>query len=415
VSQSLFIKDELMPSRSRSSWGWSSHKLPVFTTGAFSAVPRRLSWWAGDLLLLVVLVLGSVIILAVALAEPTAQPLETGAQRTFVNPLEGVAFSPDGKTLASCGWDGQTRIWDVSRLSERPPSEPVFLPHSSARFAVAFSPDGTLLAAAGDKSLAIWSCDSGHYTPILEEGIETSHCLAFSPDGRSLAIGGDDGSIHLWDMPGGHERAVLRGHNAAVRSLGFSADASRLLSTCEGRSIMLWDAISGTAIRPLQLGHEGTNRVLFGAFAGDGRHVAVGEVSSTSEDITVIDSETGEIRTRLSGHSAGINALAFSPDGRTLATAGQDCSIKLWDWADGKEMTTLRDGVGAVKSLAFSRDGQWLAFGGDDHSIRIWDVTRRRSLLVGRFPQPSSDAGVHTMCGPSPSLGTAVPNRGISG
>ena len=319
--------------------------------------------------------------------------METGPLKTFVEPVEGVAFSPDGKTLASCGWDGQARIWDVSRLSEGPSSEPVFLTHGSARHAVAFSPDGTLLAVAGHKSLSIWSCDSGRYTPILEEEIETSHCLAFSPDGRTLAIGGDDGSIRLWDMPDGHERAILRGDGVPVRSLAFSADASRLLSTAENRSIMLWDAKEGIAIRPLTLGREANNQVLFGAFAADGRHVAVGEVSPSPEDITLIDSETGQIRNRLSGHTTGIHALAFSPDGRTLATAGQDCLIKLWDWADGKELTTLRDGVGVVKSLAFSHDGRWLAFGGDDHSIRIWDVTRRRSLLVGRFPRPNLAAG----------------------
>jgi len=404
-----------MPLRSRSSWGWSSRKLPVFTAGGLFAMTRRLSFWAGDLLLLVVVVSGSVMLVAVALSEPAALPLQTGALRTFVDPVDGMAFSPDGKTLASCGWDGQARIWDVSRLTDGPPSAPVFLPHKSAQYAVAYSPDGTLLGVAGQKSLTIWSCNSGHYTPILEEEIETSHCLAFSPDGRTLAIGGDDGLIRLWDMPGGQERAILQGHTAAVRSLGFSADARRLISTSENRSIILWDAMEGIPIRPLPLGHEGHNPVLFGAFAGDGQHVAVGEVSSSATDITLIDAESGEIRNRLGGHNTGINALAFSPDGRTLATVGQDCSIKLWDWAEGKEMTTVRDGVGAGKSLAFSQDGQWLAFAGDDHSIRIWDVTRQRSLLVGRFPRPSSDGGTHTMRGPSPSVSTAVPNRGISG
>ena len=229
-----------MPQRSRFAWGWSPHLFAFVRTDWVAAGARRVFLWAGELFLLGILVAGSAMIFLPFLVEPPAEPPIAEAKRTSIEPVDGVAFSPDSKTLASCGWDQEgVRIWDLTRLSDGRPSDPVLLPRASAAYAVAFSADGTLLAAAGRKSLSMWSCAAGRYTLFLEEQIETSHCLAYSPDGQTLAIGGDDGAIRLWDMPGGRERAILRGHVGVVRSLDFSADSRRLVSTDESRTIML--------------------------------------------------------------------------------------------------------------------------------------------------------------------------------
>lgn len=400
--------------RFRSSW--SPRRLRIPGTDGLVAGVQRLFLWSKDFIVWGTLIAGSAMIFSMSLLEPRAQPLEAPPAIVQIEPIDGVAFSPDGKTLASCGWDHGVRIWDLSRVSEGPECEPEVLPHGSAAYAVSFSADGKRLAAVGSKSLTIWSCNSGVYTPVFDEEIETSsHCLAFSADGRTLAIGSDDGAIHLWDMPGNHERAILRGHVGAVRSVGFSPDSRRLVSTDESRSIMLWDAVEGNEIRPLQLGREGSNFVLFAAFATDGRHVAVGESGGTPECITLLDSETGEVRNTLAGHSTGILALTFSPDGRTLATASVDRTIKLWDWSLGKELTTLVDGVGCVRSLAFSKDGARLAFAGDDDSLRIWEVARCRLLQVGRFARPGSDGTRNPILNPSARLSMAIFNWGITG
>jgi WD40 repeat protein len=269
----------------------------------------------------------------------------------------------------------------VSRLDDERTIEHVVLPHDSTRYAMAFSPDSQTLAVGGLDSLTVWTRDKDEYKVVIVDEGTTVCCLAFSPDGRSLALGGDDHKIRIWDMPSGDERTSLDGHAGVVRSVAFSPDGQRLISTAQDRFVMLWDAIRGVPIR--QLTEPGLNPLQLAAFSPDGLIIAVGESGGNPLDITLYDAETGAVRSRLTGHRSGINALAFSPDGRTLATAGIDRSIRLWDPATGKEKACRTHDVGRVSSLSFSSVGDRLAFAGNDSMVRIWDLKTQRCFRAG--------------------------------
>ncbi len=356
---------------------------------------RRFALLSGELIVCAILVGIAALIFSSSMMDDNQPDSSKPVVANFPAELvQSVAFSPDGKTLAACGLDHALRLWNLDKVGSGDRIKPTIIEHDTPLMAVAFAPDGKSLATAGERSVVVWSCESGRCTTSRELVSETVRCLAFSPDGQTLALGCDDGSVRLWDMPEGRERAALLAHADIVRSVSFSPDSRRLVSTSQDRLVMLWDTAKGVAIRPLGLDIKGPNPVRFAAFSPDGTYVAVGEVAGSPTEIILLSAETGKLRGRLTGLTAGINALAFSPDGRTLAAAGVDRSIKIWNLSQQREEITVDQQVGFVKSLAFSGDGGWLAFAGSDDTIKIWDVKRRKAVVVGQEGTPPSRHGV---------------------
>ena len=345
-------------------------------------VGRRWRSVVARAVILGIMVAGCAVFLTADLSEPGQDVSSPVPATERAIGVEAVAYSPDGRTIASCGWDTSVCLWDVGRGGGDRSCEPVYLNHDTPRLALAFSPDGRYFAASGQGSLAVWSRESGRYKPLFERTGPTFRCLAFSPDGATLALGGDDGAVRLWEISNWRERAILLDHLDVVRCLAFSPDSQRLVSSGQDRLVILWDAVRGVAIR--QLAKPGTNPVQLAAFSPDGKTVAIGEISGYPHDVTLVDPETGAVRAALSGHRGGIRALAFSPGGRTLATAGVDGCIKLWDPSSGKERQTISEHVGRVKALAFSPSGGDLVFADSDDNLRLLDLKPNRTRLFSR-------------------------------
>jgi len=280
--------------------------------------------------------------------------------------VTSVAFSGDGKTLASGGFSGLIKLWDVANGQEKA----TLKGHTLWVSSVAFSPDGkTLASGGGDKTIKLWDAASGQEKATLKGHTGPVNSVAFSGDGKTLASGGYDTTIKLWDVANAEEKATLKGHTAMVMSVALSPDGKTLASGSDGRddtTIKLWDVASGQVKATLPRKTYGYSYV---AFSGDGKTLAAG---SSGGDTTLWDVASGKERVSLNISSG--RSVAFSGDGKTLASGGGDKTIKLWDVASGAEMATLKGHTGQVSSVALSPDGKTLASGSDDKTIKLWDL-----------------------------------------
>ncbi|HME27037.1 MAG TPA: trypsin-like peptidase domain-containing protein [Acetobacteraceae bacterium] len=301
-----------------------------------------------------------------------------------------VAFSPDGKRVASASMDKSVRLWDVETGQQI--GEPLF-GHTDAVVSVEFSPDGKHLASSSsDRSLRLWDAESGRQIGVPMLGhTDKVVSLAFSPDGKRLASASLDKSLRLWDAETGREiGAPLLGHTNAVLSVAFSPDGRRLASASWDRSVRLWDAETGQQIGAPLLGHTDPVRAV--AFSPDGKRL----VSASWDSVLLWDTETGRhIGALLLGQTVRILALAFSPHGVRLATAAWDKSVRLWDTETGRQIGAQLFGHTApVWSVAFSPDGSHLASASSDRSVRVWDAEPGHQVGTSLLGHKASVAAV---------------------
>jgi WD40 repeat protein len=303
--------------------------------------------------------------------------------------VHALAFAPDGKTLAYAGDGGTVGLWDPAAGMERRRLEG----HQGGVYAVPFSPDSKLLASAGkDRVVRLWDTAAGKELRQLQGHANDVWTLAFAPDGGTLASGGKDRTIRLWDPATGKERRRWTAGAAGVSSVAFSPDGRTLASAgAWDHAIRLWDTATGQAVRPA-VGHTGVVDVL--RFRPDGK----GLVSLGRDDLVLSwDLATATERRRVPAAPPAPNwrsAAAFSPDGQLLARADwvvpgekADPLVRLWDTASGKEMKTLSKHRGQVRALAFSGDGKLLASGGSDRSICLWNPATGQPLRQWQDPQ----------------------------
>jgi WD40 repeat protein/class 3 adenylate cyclase len=252
-------------------------------------------------------------------------------------------------------------------------SQSVFTQAMGDVLAIAFSPDGTLLAMGIDRQILLWRMADRRQIATLEGQTAWVRCVAFSPDGQTLASGSLDHTIRLWDVQTGQCLKTLRGHTSDVQSIAFSPDGTRLASGSNDHTIRLWDVQTQRCVQTLT-GQD--DRILSVIFSSDGQ-----ELISTSDDHTVRfwHLATGTCR-HIATHVNWLLSTALSPDGTMLVTGSDRQTVKFWHVQSGECLGTLPDYTATVWAVAFSPDGQLLATGGDDKTIRLWDVRTRQCL-----------------------------------
>jgi WD40 repeat protein len=311
----------------------------------------------------------------------SAALLETlrGHARSVRQPV----FGPDGETLYTTSDDGTAIAWDIS--GDRGLGRPFRFTHDRGlhlwpdRHPGRFSPDGRLIAVGlKEQGIGLW--DATDLTragaPLLETGGEVN-ALAFSPDGETLAAVADYGVATIWDVP---SRSLRHGpFPVASYAIGVSLSADgRMLATAGDGGVTLWDVATGA-----ELGHIGdgsTGDVAFSpteplvAFVREGFLREGQEIAEIWDATRRSRIATLQIAARDQEYFLGW-AIAFSPDGRMLATPGIDGSVQLWDVRSGKLVRRLEQNVGtAVLSLEFSPDGETLAISGGEPFASLWDV-----------------------------------------
>ena len=288
-----------------------------------------------------------------------------------------VAFSPDGKQLASGGYNGQIVIHDVST------GKVLFSGHNGQVFAVAISPDGRTLASAGiDRTVRLWDLSSGEMLHTLIGHQHAAAAVSFSPDGKRLASGGGDGTVRMWDVVAGKELLTLVGHGGGVRGVAFSPDGQVLASAGEDGAVLLWNGASGKPLVAFRSGDQGWCV----AFNRDSQTLASGHPGV----VRIWDRTTNSGVSLPQAHKDHVRAVAFHPDGRSLASAGAwgDKTVRLWDLTASREQRRLEGHTGDVLSCVWRADGGLLAScGGSDGTIRLWDAgDLSRCQVMRLFP-----------------------------
>ena len=292
-------------------------------------------------------------------------------------------FSSDGRTFLSATREAMFQ-WDVASGKLVRQFQFNFTDEPFGVYWVALSPDGRLAATRNGNVVYIFDTINSTKLHIIEdEIIQSANAMAFSPDGATLAVVGfrhakDGGKpeIGFWSMATGKKIRTFS-PSGSVRSLAFSPDGKTLASANDDNSLQLWNCADLKA-RPRKFDAMNASSV---TFSPDGKTLGWG----CGHTFCLMDRTTGKDILSFASHRGTINALTFLPNGKRLASAGDDGTIRIWDSATGKSQRTLRGHVGGVNTLALSNDSKRLVSRGEDDTIRLWDPATGENKVNSKY------------------------------
>jgi WD40 repeat protein len=316
--------------------------------------------------------------------------LRQGIGHTAV--ITSLDFSDDSTRIVTGGADRRVKVWDVAAAKEIVAIDEQPAPVA----AVAFRPDGKEIAVGGvDQTIALYDA-AGKLERRWTAHSTSVNCLAYSPSGRLLASGGNDGLVKVWTV--GDPKAepiVLAGHGGPVSAVAFRKDNLHVASGGADHLVKLWKIDTGSG-KEIQTFHGHRDWVTSVAFDREGFFLVSGGVD---RQIKVWEITNREVPL-LAEHTAEVRTVAVSPDGKQIASGGLDNTIRIWDRATGALLASLTAHFGGVTGLAYTPDGKTLISSGEDKTIRLWDPIGFREIT----PSPEQAASFKGLTNASPYL-----------